>query len=212
MSQASTSSAALAPPSIVRAHHTNSSISAQSEESQESFYDTDASFAAEEDQEEVAPVSRAAAVLVLDAVDLAREQEAQLDQIAGLFACTRRVASTLLRQYHWKVERLIEAFYEDETKVLAKAGLAGTAFGAKRQRSDDSSDATSKRGGSPSSAAGAPAGAEAVAEDVTCGECEVTCGVCFEDFAAEETSALETCGHAFCNGCWRGHLDSLHVA
>ena len=80
-----------------------------------------------------------------------------------------------------QVERLIDAYMEDEAGVLAKVGLA-EAPAAKRQRSRE-------------------------AADITDADADVTCGVCFCDCAPAEASAL-SCGHRFCNDCWIGHLTS----
>ena len=80
---------------------------AMTEESQQSY--DDQCFEAEEEDDQ--HVSTCPPDVVLSAIDVAQEQAAQIDQLVALFGVTRLAASTLLRTYKWKVERLIEAYY-----------------------------------------------------------------------------------------------------
>ncbi|EOD31044.1 hypothetical protein EMIHUDRAFT_415290, partial [Emiliania huxleyi CCMP1516] len=90
--------------------------------------DDDAAFDVEE-TEDAGACSEEDDAIVMSGVDLANEQEQQIDKIAGLFDLSRVAASSLLRRYAWKEERLIEEVLSDRERALDKAGV-------KRQRSD----------------------------------------------------------------------------
>ena len=70
------------------------------------------------------PIAAQTSDTVLEAADLVRLQEVEIHRLAELFAVPRTTASTLLRRFGWKSERLIEAFMDNPEKVLADAGLA----------------------------------------------------------------------------------------
>ena len=113
---------------------------------------------------------------VMSGLDLVKEQNEQIGQIASLFEVPPVNASVLLRKFHWNVEKLIEQYYDDPARVLEKAGIS-----VKRQKSGGPSD---EGGGSD----------------------EITCLVCFCDVPRAESSPNDRCGHRFCNDCWAGHL------
>ena len=70
------------------------------------------------------PIAAQTSDTVLETADLVRLQEVEIHRLAELFAVPRTTASTLLRRFGWKSERLIEAFMDNPEKVLADAGLA----------------------------------------------------------------------------------------
>ena len=72
---------------------------------------------------------------VLNGLDLAREQEAQIGQMAALLEVGKLNASILLRKLKWNAERLLENYYEDPDAMLAASGISEA---VKRQRSAES--------------------------------------------------------------------------
>jgi len=103
-------------------------------------------------------------------------QEAEIKSIADLFNITRHVAGLLLRHYSWKKERLIARMCENPELVLKEAGVT----------SDGNADAITI--------------SKAV---ISTGE--DGCSICGDDTPAERCTAL-TCGHRFCNDCWRNYM------
>jgi len=98
--------------------------------------------------------------IVMDGVDIALEQEAQIAKIASLFDVSRYYASALLRTFQWREEHLVERFLEDAGAALAKAGLRSE---VKRQRSSETTGASVPF---------------------------FECGVCFTDAGPDEASSL----------------------
>ena len=108
--------------------HSSQSWSQRSDDGYSDDDDDDAAFDVEE-TEDAGACSEEDDAIVMSGVDLANEQEQQIDKIAGLFDLSRVAASSLLRRYAWKEERLIEEVLSDRERALDKAGV-------KRQRSD----------------------------------------------------------------------------
>ncbi|KAI8472707.1 MAG: hypothetical protein J3K34DRAFT_204977 [Monoraphidium minutum] len=109
-------------------------------------------------------------------------QRGAIDEVTGIFGYSGGVAKTMLMAYRWDKDRLLNDLGDKGyDHVCHVAGLAST-----QQQQD---------GGAASAAAAAKAGPGATA----------TCGVCMSDVPAGEVST-NSCGHAFCDDCWRGHL------
>ena len=101
---ASSASAPLQPPYVVRRHVTGES--SQLSEAYSEAYSQDSSFHFEGTEDEEAALVHHKVkdtITILSAVDLMKEQEEQIEQIASLFSVSRLTASTLLRAFHWKV-------------------------------------------------------------------------------------------------------------
>jgi hypothetical protein len=75
--------------------------------------------------------------VVLSGLDVAREQEQQISNIASLFECSKLDASIMLRKFAWRTERLIERFFEDPAAVRSEAGLREPESPSKRHRRAD---------------------------------------------------------------------------
>ena len=168
-------------PAVLVPTRTATSDSQQSYVSYDTFGDDDDDYHCAFDSTDVVGVPSEPEAQVLSGLDVASEQEQQIESIAALFEVTRLDASIMLRKFAWHTERLIESFFNDPAAVREKAGLSST---AKRHRSTAESS---------TSCAGAA------------GDEDVMCGVCFCAVTVAAASSL-TCGHLFCNECWEGHL------
>eukprot|EP01119_Soliformovum_irregulare_P017106 TRINITY_DN5031_c0_g2_i1.p1 TRINITY_DN5031_c0_g2~~TRINITY_DN5031_c0_g2_i1.p1 ORF type:complete len:607 (-),score=164.31 TRINITY_DN5031_c0_g2_i1:116-1936(-) len=114
--------------------------------------------------------------------EIVKEQEAEIKSISDLLEIPPSAASTLLRHFQWKREKLIERYFKNPEQVCKEAGVH-----------IDSNHAT----GSQSN----PIQPQESSEDAD----EVTCSICYTDVERSESDALH-CGHTFCNDCWKGYL------
>lgn len=127
--------------------------------------------------------SRSLGYRVINSESLKRLQRDAINDVAGIWGCTPAISKTLLMSYMWDKERLLNDLGDKgQDAVYRAAGLAG---------SDGGAGAPTATGSQPAAAASS-SGA-------------VTCSVCMCDAPAGECST-NSCGHAFCDDCWRGHL------
>jgi len=122
-------------------------------------------------------------------------------------------AIALLKHYKWKREKLLLAYFENPTRVLASAGVSlpppphtstsmpALHHGAGTSLSSSSSSAAvtpSPTAGSSSSSAPAAAAAATTIPD--------ECSICCDEITAASSFALDSCAHYFCLSCWQQHL------
>jgi ariadne-1 len=128
---------------------------------------------------------------VITADSLAALQRAAIGDVVAVWGVAPSVAKTLLMAYFWDKERLLSDLGDrGEDAVYKAAGLATAPSSAADAAA--AAGAASAAAAAPSSSRGKDAAA-------------VTCGVCMCETPAGECST-NSCGHAFCNDCWRGHL------
>lgn len=117
---------------------------------------------------------------VIDAEAMKKLQRAAIDDVAAIWGCGAGVAKTLLMSYMWDKERLLNDLGDKgEEHVYKMAGLVLPDAGG---------------GGATTSCCCGGGGSS-----------KVTCSVCLSDLPSAECSR-NSCGHAFCDDCWRGHL------
>lgn len=108
-----------------------------------------------------------------------KEQEKEIKVVSDLLVIPASDASTLLRHFQWKKEKLLARYLENPDQVRKEAGL--------------NLDSTKPTEGAPivSSAV------RLIGEEM--------CSICSEDVPGEECTAL-ACLHRFCNQCWTTYL------
>lgn len=120
---------------------------------------------------------------VLTANELHKKQQNKVDHVASFLSVTPSQAKALLWSYKWQADTLIEAYIENSSKILEKAGLYVDASG----------NPVSK---APYHVTEAPAG--------------YTCFICCEDsdsFSKKPFLIFELeCGHSLCVDCFRAYI------
>ena len=130
-----------------------------------------------------AGVGGAPSFLVLDTASIRRERDRVVSEVSELLGMTPFEAESVLMEFHWKKEKLLNFVFErgGNHDALVSAGAAVPS-------------------GQPPTTAAAD-GDEKEPQQ---------CGICFDDLDYSEGAASavtnETCGHTFCASCWRQHL------
>jgi len=125
------------------------------------------------------------AYVALTSDDILLEQQQAIKQTEDLTALPSQVCRQLLQEMKWNYEAVAELYYEDECKLLSKAGISAneTVLRLNRQGTGLGLDKSGN----------------------------FTCQVCYDSFEGE-TQMLDnvreysSCGHALCKECWFQHL------
>ena len=123
-------------------------------------------------------------VVVRNTKELFAFTEVQTGEITDALGVSLQQSRQLLAVFGCDAERVREEYGADPERAYAKAGIETRAF-----RGDVGADE-------------AKSGAGDEDDDL------FECGVCLLDFenVADETIAMDSCGHRFCNTCWTGHV------
>lgn len=122
-------------------------------------------------------------------------RNAHVKSIMEFLGVTNAQAQSLLAAYRWDKEKLMEEFVENPEQACNKAKLKYPLLA----NSGENSSGNGNSSENSSSATPTPATAK---ERPT----EIECSICFCD--SEEYSQMDSCGHEFCNDCWRGNLET----
>ncbi|KAJ1495026.1 hypothetical protein T484DRAFT_2273029 [Baffinella frigidus] len=120
----------------------------------------------------------------LTADSIAKEQRKNIEAVMDLTELPPQTSRQLLQQMRWNYEKLAELYFEDPEALLSKAGAVVRENAVRELSGSAVCLANSQE--------------------------ERMCSLCCDTFEGCEANAsmtaLEACGHLFCNDCWRRHL------
>jgi ariadne-1 len=125
--------------------------------------------------------------------EILREKERTVRELGEVLNVSASAAFQLLRHFRWNKDRLLSAYIEDPVKTCREAGvITGSSSGKNSSNNTSTSNSTSTSNGPHQQAA----------STVVSG----SCSICGEDLEPESSTALPSCGHRFCDTCWRTFL------
>lgn len=124
---------------------------------------------------------------IMSEADIRRCQEEDVNHLSNTLSILTTDSIMLLRHYNWNVSKVHDEWLSDEAKVREAVGLLLEE--------------------EPAAIAAAAAAAE-VSKSSTLDEVLLLCKICFEEYSCGEMSAAASCGHRFCQDCWRGYISA----
>eukprot|EP00824_Muranothrix_gubernata_P027074 TRINITY_DN9986_c0_g1_i1.p2 TRINITY_DN9986_c0_g1~~TRINITY_DN9986_c0_g1_i1.p2 ORF type:complete len:243 (-),score=61.30 TRINITY_DN9986_c0_g1_i1:48-740(-) len=164
------------PPPVVcdrgRGKHTTPQPSPAESGGGSDAFDFDDELEVELEGEEPESHGNGSDVKALDPAALVEAQHAEVSRLATLLNLGETPVRGLLTHFKWNTERLLERYLSDPAGTLQAAGMTDAGGGGDGAVSDRKPEES------------------------------VLCGICGDEFAASDGSAL-SCGHWFCKECWR---------
>ena len=131
-----------------------------------------------------APASRRPPYTIITKFNLENMQQEALGQVQSILGCTSTTARALLTFFSWDAESVLSTIAErGEEEVYKRAGVI--------PRTAEAATTTSLSVQLPPPSSSAPSSS--------------SCAVCFSDIPPGTTVAM-SCGHGFCEDCWRQHI------
>lgn len=124
-------------------------------------------------------------------------RNAHVTAVVEFLGVTNPQAQALLAAYRWDKEKLLEEYVESPEKACLKAKLKFPLISGSSEISSGNGTSTEN------SSSATPTPQPTKAEDKPK---EIECSICYCD--SEEYTRMESCGHEFCNDCWRGNLET----
>ncbi|EFC43615.1 predicted protein [Naegleria gruberi] len=116
--------------------------------------------------------------VILTQEEIVQEQEKEIARIVEIVGVTDTSAKVLLRKCGCKFLQVLNIFFENGKEGLLKA--AGLSENDLRD-----------------------------ADSLKVSGCETfECPLCYDDVPADQCTKLPACSHAFCNNCWKAHIES----
>eukprot|EP00591_Stephanopyxis_turris_P002873 CAMPEP_0195523328 /NCGR_PEP_ID=MMETSP0794_2-20130614/22352_1 /TAXON_ID=515487 /ORGANISM="Stephanopyxis turris, Strain CCMP 815" /LENGTH=566 /DNA_ID=CAMNT_0040653301 /DNA_START=138 /DNA_END=1838 /DNA_ORIENTATION=+ len=129
-------------------------------------------------------------VRMLDSSELLPVMKRRLREVTEVLSIPESVAAVLMREHRWAKERLFEAFYSDQDRILEKCGVKARVARCFSRQSTSSSNFDL-------------AGKSNKKQAVQMRECSICC----EDDLHPSQMLAMPCNHEFCRDCWNGFLD-----
>eukprot|EP00012_Vannella_robusta_P013980 CAMPEP_0206210078 /NCGR_PEP_ID=MMETSP0166-20121206/17308_1 /ASSEMBLY_ACC=CAM_ASM_000260 /TAXON_ID=95228 /ORGANISM="Vannella robusta, Strain DIVA3 518/3/11/1/6" /LENGTH=660 /DNA_ID=CAMNT_0053631633 /DNA_START=718 /DNA_END=2697 /DNA_ORIENTATION=+ len=122
----------------------------------------------------------------LTEADIIAEQSREIQEVSEILSVSESAAITLLKHFKWNRDKLMTSYFDNPDKVLEDAGVGEESLVVSVPNNHD------------------PQEQQVVKNEPS--DAEIECTICSMDVLSNEMYSLQSCGHSFCEDCWRMYL------